>query len=154
MPRFRAAVTTTLTTATAGAVLGGWKVGGQTAKMVEIKIFNLTAPTTSGHVGFCRSTVDGSGTLTSNAAIAHDQRSSSTAIAWSNYGTALPTVGAVGTAFERWDHSTGLGSGTVIPFDLTERFEVTTTAATGHICLINLQAIAAATYSLTFVWDE
>lgn len=157
MPVYEASSLSTITTATNLTPLFGFKAGGQLATVREIHLFNRTAPTTVGAIGLFRSTADGTGTLTSSAAQARKSAgtASSTAVVWTNYGTARPTIGAASTQLRPFGHGTAVGNGIVWVFDMLDPLEVGTTAATAHLVLANISGgSAAATYDFAFVWEE
>jgi hypothetical protein len=143
-------------TATAGAVLFGFR--GSTArptKVWEIQLFNVTAPTTSGALGLVVATGIGSGAITGNVGQSRNRGAvASTAQAWTNFATTLPTVGAVGTSLRRMAIGATIGNGIIWTFD-AEPVELALGGAIGgDLCLINLNATAPGTYDFSFIYDE
>jgi hypothetical protein len=158
MAIFEVSGRTTIQTASAMAVLAA--VRGSTTRPTfvrEIHLFGITAPTTSGAVGLCKSTALGTGTLTSTAPVARDLSYVSIgagAVLITAWGTAAPTTGAVATVFRRWSQSPAIGNGIIWTFD-GENLEIPLGGvATGDLCLVNLQATAPGTFDITAILEE
>lgn len=155
MPVFEASARSTLVTATAGAVLFGFKAGSLRARIREIHLFNITAPTTSGALGLNRSTALGTGALTGLVGIPHDPSdSATTAQVITAWATAVPTVVAAST-LRRFDSPASFGNGVIWTFDTMDPLVVPAApAVNAELVFTNLQASAPGTYDFTFVWEE
>lgn len=152
-----ASARTTLVGATAMSVLAAFR-GPLAARghIREIHLFAITAATTSGAVGLCRSTALGTGVLTSVVGIPYDPNDPTpVGQIITNWGTALPTVGIVATVFRRWDQTAAIGNGVIWTFYQESGLIVPiNSAAAGDLCLVNLQATAPGTFDITVVWEE
>lgn len=147
---------TTLVTATAGAPLCAFRAPtNQRARVREFHIFGVTGPTTSGAVGLCRSTALGTGTLTSTAPVPRDPAdAASNAQLVTNWGTAGPAIGGVGTVFRRFASPASVGNGVMWAFDGDGLIVPLGSAANGELVLVNLQATAPGTYEVTVVFED
>ncbi len=123
--------------------------------MREIHLFGVTAPTTSGHLGLCRSTALGTGALTSVTPVARNpDAAAAVSVLVTNWATAAPTNGGIGTVFRRWAQSAAIGNGIIWTFD-GDLIEVPLgSAATGELCIVNMMATAPGTFEITVVLEE
>lgn len=158
MPAYEASLTTTIVTATAGAVLGAFHAGNRPARIYEIELFNITAPTTSGGIGLCYSTAIGTGALTNLLGQKTDPSNDVAAVgsivtAWA---TTAPTVAASPfSTLRRWSSPASFGNGIIWTWDTAAPLIVPANAAVNsELCIINLQATAPGTYFFTVRWDE
>jgi hypothetical protein len=157
MPIYEGSVRTTLVTASAMAPL--FAIRGSTTRptfLKEIGLFGITAPTTSGAVGLCRSTALGTGALTSVAPIARDLSSATAgAVLVTAWATLAPTVGAASTVFRRWAQPASIGNGVIWRFDDDDPHEMPLgSAVNGELVLVNLQATAPGTFDIYVVLME
>lgn len=154
MSVYTVAIRTSATTATANAVLAAFRSDTtQRTKIREIKLFNFTAPTTSGGIGICRSLTQGTATSpvvatpldTGDAASAGQLEAT-----WS----VTPTVAATPLYLERWAHSTTIGNGMVWTWDVIAPLILPASAAiNASICFCNLQATAPSLYDITIKYE-
>lgn len=158
MAVYQARALSTITTGTVGTPL--FAIRGDTTQRMRIReiwLFNLTAPTTSGNISLRRSTALGTGALTGVTLLPRDPADTAGDVdaqivtAWA---TAAPTVGTASTDLWGWAHSTSIGNGIVLPFDLMAPLIINEgDSATGELCICNAHSIAAATYVVTVVAD-
>ena len=156
MAIYEVSARTTLVTATAAAALCALKGVTRPCFIKEIHIFGITAPTTSGALGLCRSTAVGTGTLTSVVPVSRDPNATApTAVLITNWATAAPTNGGVGAVFRRWTQSAAIGNGVIWTFDGDDGIEVVGgAAATSELCVVNMVATAPGTFDITVVYVE
>lgn len=156
MARYSAATRSTLVGATAGSVLFGFRAGTRLCYVYELGLFNITAPTTSGGLGLVRSTAIGTGTLTGVLGIPEDPNAvAGLGQAITNWGTALPTTGGVGTTMRRFTSPATFGNGVIWTWSEADPLEVSANAAVNsELVLINLQATAPGTYDFYVAWEE
>lgn len=156
MPIYEVRGRTTLTTATVAAALCALR--GSTTEptyVLEIHIFGITAPTTSGGLGLCRSTALGTGTLTSVTPVPRRPAYGSPgAVLVTNWATAAPTNGGIGTVFRSWTQSVAIGNGVIWTFDQESMELPLGNTATGELCIVNTLATAPGTFDVTFVLAE
>jgi hypothetical protein len=157
MPVYEVSGLTTIVTATIGAPLCALRAVTRPVRIWEIHAFYVTAPTTSGEFGLCRSTALGTGTLTSVTPVA---RSTATGIAAATsllntaWATLAPTNAGAGAIFRRFAASATIGNGIIWTFD-REPLEVAGSAgATSELILVNAIATAPGTLAVTFVVEE
>lgn len=157
MSVFEASSRTTLVTATALAPLASFRASTtQRARIREIQIYTVTAPTTVGGLGLMRSTALGTGTLTSAVGVNREPGDAATTgqvvTAWA---TAAPTVGAVGTVFRRAAFPAAVGQGVIWTWDIVDPLLVPLgNAATGELVIVNLNATAPGTFEISVTWEE
>jgi hypothetical protein len=158
MASYEAAVTTTIVTATAGAVLGAFHAGARPARITEIELFNITAPTTSGGIGLCRSTALGTGALTGQLGQATDPSNDVAALATvvASWATTAPTVAASPfNTFRRWSSPASFGNGVIWTWPSDDPMVVpANSAVNSELCIINLQGTAPGTYFFVVRWKE
>lgn len=156
MAIYEVSARTTLTTATSAAALCALRAVTRMCWVKEIHIFGITAPTTSGGLGLCRSTALGTGTLTSVTPVARDLNGqTATAVLVTNWATAAPTNGGIGTVFRRWTQSAAIGNGVIWTFDGDDGIEIVGgAAATSELCVVNTLATAPGTFDITVVYIE
>lgn len=151
MGLYHARAVSTITTGTAGTPL--WAIRGDTTNRTfirELRIFNLTAPTTSGNIALTRSTALGTGSLTSVTLMPRDPRNTAADVdakivtAWA---TLAPTVGAASTYEDGFAHGTAIGNGIMPVYDLTAPLTLEEgDSATGEFVFVNAHSIVAGTY--------
>lgn len=157
MPAFEASTRTTLVTATALAPLAAFRAAtAQRARIREIGIFTVTAPTTVGGIGLMRSTALGTGALTSAVGINREPGDSvTTGQIVSAWATAAPTVGAAATVFRRASFPASVGQGVIWTWDIVDPLLVPLgNTATGELVFVNLNATAPGTYDIYVTWEE
>lgn len=146
---------TTLVTATAAAALCAIRAVTRKLYLREIHLFYVTAPTTSGGLGLCRSTAVGTGTLTSVTPVARElSQDAPTALLITNWATAAPTNGGIGAVFRRVHQGAAIGNGIIWTFDGDELEVVGGAAATSELCIVNTIATAPGTFDVTVIYDE
>lgn len=146
---------TTLVTATIAAPLCALRAVTRKVYIREIHLFYVTAATTSGGLGLCRSTALGTGTLTSVTPVARElNQDAPTAILNTNWGTAAPTNGGAGAIFRRMHQGPAIGNGILWTFDGDELEVIGGAGATSELCVVNTIATAPGTVDVTFVYDE
>jgi hypothetical protein len=156
MPIYEVRCRTTLTTATVAAALCALRASTtEPTYILEIHLFGITAPTTSGGIGICRSTALGTGTLTSVTPVARRPAYGAPgAVLVTNWATAAPTNGGIGTVFRSWTQSAAIGNGVIWTFD-QEPLEVPLgNTATGELCIVNTLGTAPGTLDVTVVIVE
>lgn len=156
MPVYEASALTTLVTATGNVPIAAFR--GPTAnraRVREMHLFSITAPTTSGGLGLCRSNALGTGTLTSVIGVPHEPGDPATTGALiTNWATAPPTLTAA-NIFRRWTSPASLGNGVIWTWDIIDPLVMPLgNAATGDLCIVNIPATAPGTYYVTVVWEE
>lgn len=154
MAVFEVSCETTLTTATVAAALCALRGDtGQRIRIREIHISQKTAGTSPNGVGLCRSTVLGTGALTSVTPVVRDPGDTVTsALAVTAWATLAPTNGGIGTVFRRFLSGTAVGNGTVWAFDkLDPLIMAEGDTATGELCLVNLYATTPPIWDVTWV---
>jgi hypothetical protein len=157
MPMYEVSGRSTLVTATAAAALVALRAVTRPCRIWEIHLFYVTAPTTNGSLGLCRSTAIGTGTLTSVTPVARSVTTgiaAATALLNTAWATLAPTNGGIGTVFRRVSTAATIGNGVIWTFD-REPLEVAGSAgATSELCVVNTQAVAPGTFDVTFVYEE
>ncbi len=156
MPLYEASSRSTLVTATAGAVLFGFRAStSRMARIREIQLFNITAPATSGALGLVRSTALGTGALTAVAGMPlnpDDPAAGGQVI--TNWATAVPTTGGAGATLRRIAVPATIGNGVMWVWDREPLIVPPGSAVNGELAFINLQATAPGTWDVTVVWEE
>lgn len=157
MPIYEVSGRTTIVTATIGAALCALRAVTRPCKIWEIHLFYVTAPTTSGEVGLCRSTALGTGALTSVTPVARSTATgiaAATALLNTAWATAGPTNGGAPAIFRRFSAAATIGNGVIWTFD-REPLEVAGSAGVAsELCLVNSIATAPGTLDVTFVYEE
>ena len=117
----------------------------------EIEIFGITAPTTSGALGLCRSTALGTGSLTSMTPLPHDPTGATCgAVIVTAWATLAPTVGAITTVMRGWAQPVSIGNGVIWRFDDDDGLEIPLgNTATGELVIVNLMATAPGTFFIS-----
>ena len=158
MPVYEVSGRSTLVTATIAAPLVALRAVTRPLLVSEIHIFYVTAPTTSGELGLCYSTAIGTGTLTSVTPVGRSVQARANAAATgllvTNWGTAVPTNGGIGTVFRRWSGSASIGNGILWTFDRIPLEVQGGAAATSELCIVNTIATAPGTFDVTIVLEE
>lgn len=147
----------TLVTATAAAALVALRAVSAPLRIREIHIFYVTAPTTSGGLGLCRSTAIGTGTLTSVTPLARSALAgtpAATAVLNTAWATAAPTNAGIGAVFRRFHGAATIGNGVIWTFDQEPLGVTGSAAATSELCIVNTIATAPGTFDCTFVYEE
>lgn len=156
MPLYEVSARTTLVTATIAAALAAIRGGtSRPTYLRELHIFGITAPTTSGGIGLAFSTALGTGTLTQVTPVARYRNvSAAEARLITNWATAAPTNGGIGTVFRRWAQSPNIGNGIIWTFD-QDAIEIPLgNTATGELCIVNTLATAPGTFDITAILEE
>jgi hypothetical protein len=155
MARYQVSFRTTLVTATVAAALAALKAGStRPVWLEELHLFYVTAPTTSGGLGLCYSTAVGTGTLTSVTPVARSRNVNAPgALAITNWATAAPTNGGIGTVFERQHAAAAIGNGVFWTF-LNEPIEIAPNGATSELCIVNTVATAPGTFDGVAILEE
>lgn len=154
MAVFQVSGRSTLVTATAAAALAAFKAVTRPAYIREIKIFGVTAPTTSGGLGLLFSTAVGTGALTSIAPVGRLRNPlASASLGVTAWATLAPTNAGVGAIFERWAAPATLGNGIIWSFG-EEPIEVLPGVATSELCIVNTLATAPGTFDFVFTFVE
>lgn len=155
MPYYEVSGRSTLVTATVAAALVSLRGSTTRPTLVwEIHMFYITAPTTSGGLGLCRSTALGTGTLTSTAPVGRRASyATAGAIAVTNWATAAPTNGGIGAVFRRFAAGPAIGNGVIWAFNDPIELPLGN-VATGELCIVNTIATAPGTFDFTFVIEE
>jgi hypothetical protein len=156
MPIYEASTTTTIVTASAGAVLAAFRAGTRPCYLYELHLFGITAPTTSGSVGLARSTAIGTGTLTQQLGQPRDKNAAAAlggpVTAWA---TTAPTVAASPyNTFRRWAQPATIGNAVIWTFDRQPLIVPANADVASELCLVNLVATAPGTLHVTVVWEE
>lgn len=155
MSIYEVSARTTLVTASVAAPLAALRAVTGFCRIWEIHAFYVTAPTTSGGLGLCRSTALGTGALTSVTPVARSTRASApTAILNTAWATAAPTTGGIGTVFRRVAQAATIGNGIIWTFDREPLELIGSAAATSELIICNDNATAPGTFDLTVVYEE
>lgn len=157
MPRYEAAVRTTLVTATAGAALCALRAITRPVWVRELHLWQVTASAASASgVAITRSTALGTGTLTGLLGQQTQPADpSGTAEVVTNWGTAAPTTSTT-ALLRRWlaGSTTTIGTGLVWVFEAPGIYVSGSAGATSELVVANLFSTAPGTFDITFVWDE
>lgn len=155
MPRYEAAVRTTLVTASAGAVLFGLRAITRPLWLRELHLWYVTAPTTSGGLGLNRSTAVGTGALTGLVGLPDNPNDATgTGEAMTAWGTAAPTITAASTLRRWFAGAAAIGTGLIWVWEPPGLYVPGSAGATSELAVQNLQGTAPGTLDATFVWDE
>lgn len=145
----------TLVTATVAAALASIRAVTRKVYVREIAIFYVTAPTTSGGLGLCKSTALGTGALTSVTPVARElSQDNPTALLVTAWATVAPTNGGIGTVFRRLHAGPAIGNGVIWTFDGDELEIVGGAAATSELCIVNTIGTAPGTFDISVVYEE
>lgn len=156
MPRYEAAVRSTIVTASAGAVLFGIRAVTRPLYMRELHMWYATAPTTSGGLGLNRSTALGTGgTPTSLAGQPlNPNDTAGTGLVATAWVTLAPTITAASTLRRWFSGAAAIGQGIVWVWEPPGLYVPGSAGATSELVVQNLQGTAPGTLDVTFVWDE
>ena len=130
---------------------------GLNARLLELDVFTLTAPTTSLQLVLCNSTALGTGALSNNmiGISRTSDRSAGTGNLIGTWATARPTIGGVTTYMKRIVLPASLGAGVMRSFDLAHPLELALgNAAAGDLCLVQTSATASGDLAISAAWIE
>lgn len=153
MSRYEVGVRTTITTAS--VPIAALRAITDPVWLRELHLWYVTAPTTSGGLGLARSTALGTGALTGVVGFpANPSDPTGTAEAITAWATLAPTFTA-GAFFRRWfSGAAAIGTGMIWTFEPPGLYIAGSASATSELVLVNLQATAAGTLDLTWIYEE
>lgn len=125
------------------------------AKLVELEVWTLTAPTTSLELVLAFSTALGTGALTGMTGIGRNPDHSASGQLISGFATARPTIGAATTYMKGIVLPASLAAGVMRAFDLINPYELPLgNAANGDLCIVQTTATASGNLRINASWDE